>query len=222
MFKPLQLFLIERSIKNKKEKLVPKVGMQPLRKQQLINATLESVAQYGLQKTTIVTISKIAGLSSGIISHYFGGKQGLIEATVKFLLEQLKIALLERVSDQTLSAPERLKMIVEANFTQLQRSIPATKTWLSFWAQSMHEPGLARLQNINSKRLYSNLYYSYKQILDTESADIAAKKTAAMIDGFWLRSALSPDPETEFKQAQVLCKNFIDDLITQFGNKKCH
>jgi len=92
---------------------VPKVGMQPLRKQQLINATLESVAQYGLQKTTIMTISKIAGLSSGIISHYFGGKQGLIEATVKFLLEQLKLALLERVSGQSLTAPERLKMIVE-------------------------------------------------------------------------------------------------------------
>ena len=79
--------------------------MQPLRKQQLINATLESVAQYGLQKTTIVTISKIAGLSSGIISHYFGGKQGLIEATVKYLLEQLKIALLERVTDQYSQCP---------------------------------------------------------------------------------------------------------------------
>ena len=196
--------------------------MQPLRKQQLINATLESVAQYGLQKTTIVTISKIAGLSSGIISHYFGGKQGLIEATVKYLLEQLKIALLERVTDHTLSAPERLKMIVEANFTQLQRSIPATKTWLSFWAQSMHEPDLARLQNINSKRLYSNLLFSYRQIFDEDLAQITSKQTAAMIDGFWLRSALNPNSEEAFKQAQQLCKNFIDDLIKQHGDKTCH
>ena len=65
-------------LKNKSfEKPVPKVGMKPVRKQQLINATLESVAQYGLQNTTIITISRIAGLSSGIISHYFGGKQGI-------------------------------------------------------------------------------------------------------------------------------------------------
>jgi len=195
--------------------------MQPLRKQQLINATLESVAQYGLQKTTIVTISKIAGLSSGIISHYFGGKQGLIEATVKYLLEQLKLALLKSVVHQNLSAQARLKMIVEANFTQLQRSIPATKTWLSFWAQSMHEPGLARLQNINSKRLYSNLLFSFRQILDEDLAKIASKQTAAMIDGFWLRSALSPDPEQEFIQAQALCKNFVDDLIMQYETKRC-
>ncbi len=196
--------------------------MKPLRKQQLINATLESVAQYGLQNTTIITISRIAGLSSGIISHYFDGKQGLIEATVKHLLEQLKIALLERVTSQTLEPEDRLKMIIAANFTPLQRSISATKTWLSFWAQSMHDPSLARLQHINSKRLYSNLLFSFKQLLNKDSAIIAAKQTAAMIDGFWLRSALSPRPEEAFMPAEQLCKSFIDDLLKQHGDNKCH
>jgi len=196
--------------------------MKPLRKQQLINATLESVALYGLQNTTIITISRIAGLSSGIISHYFSGKQGLIEATVKHLLEQLKEALLARVVDQNLSATQRLKIVVEANFTQLQRSIPATKTWLSFWAQSMHDAGLARLQHINSKRLYSNLLFSFRQLLPDDLAITASKQAAAMIDGFWLRSALSPCPEDEFKQAEQLCKNFIDQLINQYGDGSCH
>jgi TetR/AcrR family transcriptional repressor of bet genes len=201
---------------------MPKVGMKPLRKQQLIDATLASVAQYGLQNTTIITISNIAGLSSGIISHYFGGKQGLIEATVKHLLEQLKVALLDRVTDTHLSANERLLMIVDANFSPLQRSIPATKTWLSFWAQSMHEPGLARLQHINNKRLYSNLLFSFRQIFDEDSAIMASKQTAAMIDGFWLRSALSQKPEEEFEQAEQLCKNFINNRIKQYGDTTCH
>jgi TetR/AcrR family transcriptional repressor of bet genes len=208
-------------LKIKPEKSMPKVGMKPLRKQQLINATLESVAQFGLQNTTIITISRIAGLSSGIISHYFGGKQELVEATVKHLLEQLRTALLERVTQQHLDAPKRLKVIIEANFTQLQRSAPATKTWLSFWAQSMHQPGLARLQYINSKRLYSNLLFSFRQLLADDVAVIAAKQTAAMIDGFWLRSALSPKPAEEFKQAEQLCKKFIDLLLEQYGDIAC-
>ena len=195
--------------------------MKPLRKQQLINATLESVAQYGLQNTTIITISRIAGLSSGIISHYFGGKQELVEATVKHLLEQLKLALLERIDQKQLNPANRLEMIIEANFTQLQRSAPATKTWLSFWAQSMHQPGLARLQHINSKRLHSNLLFSFRQLLPDDLAITAAKQTAAMIDGFWLRSALSPRPEGEFKQAEQLCKKFIDDLLKQYGETNC-
>ena len=200
---------------------MPKVGMKPLRKQQLINATLESVAQYGLQHTTIITISRIAGLSSGIISHYFGGKQELVEATVKHLLDQLKSALLERVEQQDLSPAQRLEMIIEANFTQLQRSAPATKTWLSFWAQSMHQPGLARLQHINSKRLYSNLLFSFRQLLPNDIAITASMQTAAMIDGFWLRSALSPRPEDNFIQAEQLCKKFIDDLLKQYGDTNC-
>lgn len=196
--------------------------MKPLRKQQLINATLESVAQFGLQKTTIVTISQIAGLSSGIISHYFGGKQGLVDAAVKYLLEQLKLALLERVEKQNLSALERLNIIIEANFTPFQRSISTTKTWISFWAQSMHEPGLARLQHINSKRLYSNLRFSFRQLLDDDEASRASSQVAAMIDGFWLRSALSAKPECEFKKAEELCKKFINDLIRQYGDVTCH
>lgn len=198
---------------------MPKVGMKPLRRQQLIDATLESVAKHGLQNTTIITISSIAGMSSGIISHYFGGKQELIEATVNHLLEQLQQALLERINQQNLQPEERLILIVEANFTQFQRSAVATKTWLSFWAQSMHSSGLARLQSINNRRLYSNLSYSFKQLLDDEQAICAAKQTAAMIDGFWLRSALSPDPEQEFKLAETLCKKFIYDLLRQHGEK---
>jgi len=191
--------------------------MKNVRQQQLIDATLMSVERHGLQNTTINTISGFAGMSSGIISHYFGGKQGLIEATQKFLLEELKQALLTRISSKTLTPLERLSIIVEANFTELQRSTAATKTWLSFWSQAMHDPRLARLQNINSQRLYSNLLFSFKQLLPKTDAINAAKQTAAMIDGFWLRSALSTNPAQDFKQAQILSKAFIKAMIVQNG-----
>tara|TARA_R110001583_G_scaffold66471_2_gene190997 strand:- start:132 stop:725 length:594 start_codon:yes stop_codon:yes gene_type:complete len=195
--------------------------MKNVRQQQLINATLMSVERHGLQHTTINTISGLAGMSSGIISHYFGGKQGLIEATQKFLLDELKQALLTRTSGKTLTPVARLSMIVEANFTELQRSNAATKTWLSFWSQAMHDPGLARLQNINSQRLYSNLLFSFKQLLPNTAAINAAKQTAAVIDGFWLRSALSSTPIEDFKQAQILSKAFIEAAIVQHGEIEC-
>ena len=57
---------------------MPKVGMEPVRKKQLIEATLEVMAEVGYHGTTISLISKRAGLSSGIISHYFGDKLSLI------------------------------------------------------------------------------------------------------------------------------------------------
>ena len=196
---------------------MPKIGIEPIRKKQLIEATLKSVGEHGLQGTTIITISRIAGLSSGIISHYFGGKQGLIEATVRYLLEQLKVTLLKR-ADHTITSPkERLLMIVEANFANVQQSDDATRTWISFWAQAMHDPALAKLQRVNSQRLFSNLRYSYKQLMPDDNATDAAKMTAAMIDGFWLRSALSDTSLTDFYEAEVLCKHFIETLISKYG-----
>ncbi len=135
---------------------MPKVGMEPVRRQQLIDATIESVAQKGLQATTINSISKNAGMSSGIISHYFGGKQGLIEATVRYLLSNLKDDLISKVNENT-TATQRLMFIVESNFALVQQRKDTTRTWLSFWAQSMHDKELHRLQNVNSKRLQSNL-----------------------------------------------------------------
>ncbi|MCL1078053.1 transcriptional regulator BetI [Parashewanella spongiae] len=179
------------------------------RKKELINATLKSVECFGLHNTTINTISANAGLSSGIISHYFGGKQGLIEATLRYLIDGLKQALLSQTRDRNLSPEQRLLLIVEANFTDLQQSNAATKTWLSFWAQAMHDDALARLQRVNNQRLYSNLLFSFSQVLERTSAIQAAKQTAAMIDGFWLRSALDSDPKQAFEQAKKLCKSFI-------------
>lgn len=196
---------------------MPKVGMQPVRRQQLIDATIESVAELGLRATTINSISKKAGLSSGIISHYFGGKQGLIEATVRYLLSNLKQSLLGGLKANT-TPEQRLMLIVEANFSRLQQQSDATKTWLSFWAQSMHDIELHRLQNVNSRRLCSNLACSFRQLMSVEDARVAAELSAAMIDGLWLRAVLSKSDKDEFEHCERLAKDYVRSLIKQYGH----
>ena len=48
---------------------MPKVGMEPLRKRQLIEATVASLHSHGFADTTVQTISRAAGVSPGIIHH---------------------------------------------------------------------------------------------------------------------------------------------------------
>lgn len=55
---------------------MPKVGMQPIRRQQLIDATLAAVNELGFAEASISQIAQRAGVSTGIISHYFQGKMG--------------------------------------------------------------------------------------------------------------------------------------------------
>ncbi|MGX5914028.1 transcriptional regulator BetI [Aliidiomarina sp. Khilg15.8] len=190
---------------------MPKVGMESMRRQQLIDATIDVVADVGLRGATINLIARKAGMSSGIISHYFGGKQALIEASVRFLLSQLKM---EHSPD---SPYDRLMKIIDLNFSDVQQADASTKTWLSFWGHSMHDPDLYRLQELNKRRLVSNLRYSFKQLLDKEAACEAAEVTAALIDGFWLRCALSRANHEKFSQAKGFCKNYIDGVLAQHG-----
>ena len=69
---------------------MPKVGMQPIRRRQLIDATLEAINEVGMHDATIAQIARRAGVSTGIISHYFKDKNGLLEATMRDITGQLR------------------------------------------------------------------------------------------------------------------------------------
>ena len=172
---------------------MPKVGMPEIRKPQLIDATMEAINSVGLQKASVVMISGYAGVSPAIINHYFGGKDGLLEATMRSVLRQLSDGVKERliVADPD-DVVARIKAIVGGNFDPRQLDSKVVKTWLAFWSQAMHQPSLYRLQRVNEKRLLSHLLLELKRILPAERALFVAQSIAALIDGIWLRGALSP------------------------------
>ena len=98
--------------------------------------------------------------------------------------------------------------IVRGNFAAPQTDKAAMKVWLAFWASSLHQPELHRLQQINHYRLHSNLKYEFMKKLNKDQAEKAAQGLAALIDGFWLRGALvngEIDPELPIE----LCSEYI-------------
>ena len=116
---------------------MPKVGMQPIRRRQLIDATLEAINEVGMHDATIAQIARRAGVSTGIISHYFKDKNGLLEATMRDITGQLRDAVLSRLRAlPDGSAEQRLQAIVGGNFDETQTSGAAMKAWLAFWASS--------------------------------------------------------------------------------------
>lgn len=192
---------------------MPKVGMQPIRRQQLIEATLAAVNEVGMHDASISQIARRAGVSNGIISHYFRDKNGLLEATMRYLINHLGEAVRQRLRAQTENDPRaRLRAIAEGNFDDSQTNSAAMKTWLAFWASSMHSPQLHRLQQVNSRRLYSNLCAEFRRCLPREKARLAAKGMAGLIDGLWLRSALSGERFNR-QEALLITHQYIEDQL---------
>ena len=196
---------------------MPKVGMEPIRRQQLIKATMAAIDEVGLAEATVMRIARHAGVSAGIISHYFGGKDGLLEATMRQILTDLSDAVAARRHALEDDSPRaHIGAIIEGNFDRTQVTGPAAKTWLAFWASSMHKPVLQRLQYVNDRRLYANLCHQFQRVVPKADARNAARGLAAMIDGLWLRGALTPEG-LDAAEARHLAHTYLDQLLTHYG-----
>ena len=196
------------------ETALPKTGMQPIRRQQLIQATMAAIDEVGLADATVLRIARHAGVSAGIISHYFGGKGGLLEATMRQILSDLGEAVAQRRRQLAPHASPRdfIGAIIDGNFDHSQVTGPAAKTWLAFWSSSMHQPSLQRLQKVNDRRLFSNLCSQFHRLMPHEQARDAARGLAAMIDGLWLRGALTPEG-LDAERARRLAHAYLDQLL---------
>ena len=189
-----------------------RLDVEPIRRQQLIEATLKVIEMHGFQGATIGKIARESSMSVGIVSHYFGSKQGLLEATMRFLLTSLRQDVLKLMANRPDDPRERLMAIVDANFSGVQTNAQSARTWLAFWTQAMHSPDLMRLQRVNERRLLSNLKFYLRQVMPASQARQTAQTIAALIDGFWLRAAMS-EGRIEPDDAIAMCKRYVDQSI---------
>lgn len=200
---------------------MPKVGMKAIRQAQLIKATLTVIDRVGLAEASIAVIAKEAGVSTGIVSHYFGDKNGLLDACMRQILADLYLAV-ERQRRQAPDTPEaQIRAIIDGNFDVSQVDAPVLKTWLVFWTNSLHQPRLQRLQSINDRRLWSNLTAQFARVMPHEQARAAGSSMAALIDGLWLRMTLSPQPiEEGLGRARSLCYQNLALWLTSPGQNR--
>ncbi|GAB3476991.1 transcriptional regulator BetI [Marinomonas epiphytica] len=196
---------------------MPKVGMDIIRKPQLIEATIKAIDDFGVAGATVSVIGKNASVSPAIINHYFGGKSGLFEETMKSLIREFFEDLQSQLQ-QTANSSSKAKVmaITKASFSQSQTRPKVVKAWIGFWAASMHTPGLFRLQRVYSRRLQTVLVVELKKDFELYKARNIASTLSALIDGMWLRGSLNGgiDKTTTLKQIyQYLELEYKEDVI---------
>jgi TetR/AcrR family transcriptional repressor of bet genes len=183
---------------------MPKVGMPEIRKPQLIQATINAIDEFGFPGATVSVIGKKAGVSPAIINHYFGGKEGLLEATMRSLIKEFfEVLQAELYQARNGTTMDRAMAIVRASISQSQTRPQVVKAWMGFWASAMHMPVLYRLQNVYSRRLQSSLVAVFRERLEAEPARDLAFTVAALIDGMWLRGSLAGGIDSDYAAKQV-------------------
>ncbi|MDO6797370.1 choline-binding transcriptional repressor BetI [Shimia thalassica] len=174
---------------------MPKTGMEPLRRAALVDAAIVEIGAARSLDVTVAQIARRAGMSSGLAHHYFGGKDQMLLAAMKQILSEFSQKMCAGLH-QAKTPRERLEAVVRANFADHVFDRSKTSAWLSFYGLAQSNDQAAYLMRIYQRRLRSNLLFDLKTL--TPRADEIAAALGALIDGVYLRAALTgtgPDPK---------------------------
>src|SRR5690242_9171161 len=93
---------------------MPKLGMEEIRRRQLIEATIASIHEVGFAESSLSRISAKAGVSTGIVHHYFEDKAELLESTLRALGTHLRLAVVRRLTAAK-TPTARLLAVIDGN-----------------------------------------------------------------------------------------------------------
>ena len=165
-----------------------KRGMEPIRRAALVKATIAEIGGEGGLDATVAQIARRAGVSSALALHYFGSKERIFLAAMRFVLtsygEEVRAALAKADAPR-----ERLDAIVSAGFSPANFQRETVNAWLNFYVLAQNSTEARRLLNIYRRRLHSNLLRELRPLVG-ERAEEAAYAIGAMVDGVYLREAL--------------------------------
>ena len=195
---------------------VPRDEAEDARRVQLIEVTIDSLAAVGFVGTTLAEIAGRAGVSPGLVAHYFGDKDGLLEAAFRALARVVAVRMRERFA-LARTPRARVQAIIDANLGPENFDRRIGNAWLAFWGQVLHFEGLKRVQRAYQVRMLSNLRSDLRRMIPGEAARSLAAMIAAMIDGVWLRAALSEWQEADSESARALLTAFVDDRLLELA-----
>ena len=188
--------------------------MEEARTAQLIEVTIDSLSEVGFVGSTLAQIASRAGVSPGLVAHYFGDKDGLLEATFRTLSRRINERMKERSS--TAHTPRgRIQAVIDANLATEEFDKRTGIAWLAFWGQVLHVEGLRRVQAAYQRRMLSNLTHALRKLVPATEARSLAAMIAAMIDGVWLRAALSDWKEADSESARALLTAFVSGRLRE-------
>jgi TetR/AcrR family fatty acid metabolism transcriptional regulator len=89
--------------------------IEEARRRQIVETAIQTIATQGFSQASLAEIAREAGISKGVISYHFAGKEELVQEILRSLLRQPADFIKERVG-QSETALDQLRAYVDANF----------------------------------------------------------------------------------------------------------
>jgi TetR/AcrR family transcriptional repressor of bet genes len=171
--------------------VTPRRDIASRRRQQLRKAAYELAGKHGLQALTTAAIAGHAGISKGIVHHYFAGKEDLIEQTARFAHAEFRNAVLVGLR-KACSPSERLWSVIDGNFTAAIFQPRFRRLWLSLFEAAKTNSRVARLLAIVDRRTITHVTQPLRLLVAPTDVETKAFAIMALVDGCWFLSVEEP------------------------------
>lgn len=183
------------------------------RRQSLVEATARCLAAQGAGGTSVRSICAAAGVSPGLLRHYFSGVGEAIAEAYRWTGNRVALALEAAVAEAGADPRARLLAYLSASFRAPIADPELLATWLAFWSMTPTDPAIARLH----KEIYGEFRSGMDDLIRALRPDLAdtrlpAVALTALIDGLWLELSLGKPPFTPV-EAEGLVEKWLDCLL---------
>jgi len=183
------------------------------RRAALMDGMIQSLAEFGVAGTTVRTICDAAGVSRGLINHYYDAKEDLMAAALRHLFGQISETVGKRLDAVGDRATDRLRAFPKALFHPNVFTERNRTAFLCFWHEARFNDKV-RLVNkdlyvgyaARLERLFSDAAQECQVSIDAKAA---ADGLIGLSDGLWLGLSIH-DTRIRAKNAADTCIRFID------------
>ena len=182
---------------------MPKLGMEPIRREALVKATIAEIGAHGTLDVTVASIARRAGMSSALAHHYFGGKEQIFVAAMRWTMG-VYAAEVRGALAMADGPAARVEAIVRASFSPRNFRAETVAAWLNFYVLAQVSDDARQLLNIYHRRLRANLRHDLRPLVGPRAEEIA-ERIAALIDGVYLRQTLGHGaPDSQAAVADIM------------------
>ncbi|MFE6685641.1 TetR/AcrR family transcriptional regulator [Streptomyces sp. NPDC057743] len=136
--------------------------IEKVRRAQIIEAAIEVIAERGFAKASMAQIAARAGVSKGVISYHFAGKEELIERTVEEVYEGIGAFVTARLAGQT-GTDAWLRVYIGSIAMYMADHRPQLTALGEIFTHARTETGALRYGVTSSEPLYTHVENVFRE-----------------------------------------------------------
>ena len=181
---------------------MPKLGMGPIRREQICRAATTLLAREGFAGTTMRMVAEEAGVSTGMLNHYFENRLDLLSQALVYSSERSLVryrAAIEGVP----AGRKRLEALLDSMLGGDPDGSETWRVWITAYGESLREP---RVRAVMQERLvlwFELLEHALEDLApEDEPLFSTAYRLDAILKGLAMQGLMVDDVEQRYAGAR--------------------